>query len=153
MAIPQYQDDPRLRKPKPLPGEEPFTFKYVSPWGSWTNLPGTMNGPTSLTGKYFPGLTDIQKSFYQSKEGNPYAYQAVIGQMARPGSYAHDWLGDQYSQTLANFVNASTKDPNLQLTDYLQQQAPTLAEKYTGLRGWERGEGASSFGSGRSVYR
>lgn len=145
-AAPTYGNERGPRLPRlPKPG--------VYPYGNGTNVPGALNGPTSLVGKYFPGLTGTQQSFYQSKEGNPYAYQHMIGQMAKPGTFGREWLADQYSQVLADYVNASSADPALQLTDYLEKQAPKLAERYTGLRGWERGEGAASFGPGRQVYR
>lgn len=152
--------------PAPLPRR----VRYM-PYGN-VNLPGQLAGPTAgtldspynpnqlpgaagprYTMKYFPFLTDLEKTTYQTAEGNPLAYQRMIGQMAPQGSYAREWLGDQYSDTLAAWKNASLGNPDLLLTDYLEQEAPKLAQKYAGLRGWERGEGAPTMGAGRAVYR
>lgn len=142
-----------------------YMFPAGASYGN-TNLPGQLAGPkngtlvrsaipgsTRSVMKYFPFLTDLEKTTYQTAEGNPLAYQRMIGQMAPDGTYAREWLGDQYNDTLAGWKNASLSNPDLLLTDYLEQEAPKLAQKYAGLRGWERGEGAPTMGAGRAVYR
>jgi hypothetical protein len=108
------------------------------------------------SGSYFQGpngqpLDTTQQLFYQTDPGRQAGYARFMGEEADPTSYYYRWLGNQQGRVEQDFRNASVADPNLQYTNYVDQQSRGLYDTYRQLPGWQQGQNPAQTWAGRRM--
>jgi hypothetical protein len=153
-------DAPATSPPATTPvssGGAPVSAVGVDPDMSWRNNDQySVYGRHLGTGSYFQGaggqpLDTTQQLFYQTDAGRQAGYARFMGEEADPTSYYYRWLGNQQGRVEQDFRNASVADPNLQYTNYLDQQSRGLYDTYRNLPGWQQGQNPGVTWAGRRM--
>jgi hypothetical protein len=130
---------------------------YIADWnaGGWgapaPGTPATPGGTATTTGMYdFLGrhLDPTQQLFYQTNPQLAYAYGGTVFS-PNAASPRRDWWNQNWGQFNAEYANASVDNPNLQITDFLNQRFPQIAQAYNLLPAQMRGVNAPYLPAGR----
>jgi hypothetical protein len=141
----------------PPPTPAPPAPAAPAPDMSWRNNDQySVYGRHLGTGSYFQGaggqpLDTTQQLFYQTDAGRQAGYARFMSEEADPTSYYYRWLGNQQGRVEQDFRNASVADPNLQYTNYVDQQSKGLYDTYRNLPGWQQGMNPGVTWAGRRM--
>jgi hypothetical protein len=117
-------------------------------WGSGT--PGqpaaTTTGMYDFLGRH---LDPTQQLFYQTNPQLAYAYGGTVFS-PNAASPRRDWWNQNWGQFNAEYGNASVENPNLQITDFLNQRFPQIAQEFNLLPAQARGVNAPYLPAGRA---
>ena len=119
-------------------------------WGNTPNIYGRNAGGFDVQ-RYFGTPDTNAELFWQSREGMPFAYSRAVNTEAAPSSYYNRWLQSQQGNVNNDYVNASLQNPNLMYHQFVAGQMPALAQRYTQLPGWQKGEEAAPWFAGRRL--
>lgn len=139
------------------PANPPPAPAAPAPDMSWRNNDQySVYGRHLGSGSYFQGaggqpLDTTQQLFYQTDAGRQAGYARFMSEEADPTSYYYRWLGNQQPRVEQDFRNASVADPNLQYTNYLDQQSKGLYDTYRNLPGWQQGMNPGVTWAGRRM--
>jgi hypothetical protein len=124
--------------------------QHAGVWGTPGQQGGTAPAPATTSMYDFLGrqLDPTQQLFYQT---NPQLAYAYAGTRFSPNAASprRDWWNQNWGQFNAEYANASVDNPNLQITDFLNQRFPQLAQAFDLLPAQMRGVNAPYLPAGR----
>jgi hypothetical protein len=117
--------------------------------GSWGTGSGAQGGATTSMYDFLGRQLDpTQQLFYQT---NPQLAYAYAGSRFSPNAASprRDWWDQNWGQFNAEYGNASVDNQNLQITDFLNQRFPQMAQAFDLLPAAQRGVNAPYLPAGR----
>lgn len=101
--------------------------------------------------RYFGMPNERDRLFWQTPTGMPFAYSRAVDAAARPDSAYNRWLRQQEGWVTSQYVDLSRTDPDLEYWQAVAGLMPRLAERYTTLPGWQRGQNPGVVSAGRRL--
>jgi hypothetical protein len=122
--------------------------QHAGVWGTPAQSGGTAPASTSMYDFLGRQLDPTQQLFYQTSPQLAYAY-AGTRFAPNAASPRRDWWDQNWGRINAEYANQSVDNPNLQITEFLNQRFPQLADEFNLLPAQMRGVNAPFLAAGR----
>jgi hypothetical protein len=119
--------------------------QHAGVWGTPGQSAATTTSMYDFLGRQ---LDPTQQLFYQTNPQLAYAYGGTVFS-PNAASPRRDWWDQNWGQFNAEYGNASVDNPNLQITDFLNQRFPQMAQAFDLLPAVQRGVNSPFLPAGR----